>query len=245
LIDSFLLSKPTPTIGAPPKLAPGEPKAPLLPVVVVPPMAVVAVPPTPVALVPPTPVDEPIPPPVLGSVPPAGEVDDPLLPNVDPELPPMDDPCEEPREKPLPPIEDPEDPKDEPLPPIEDPEDPKDEPLPPIEDPEDPKDEPLPPIEDPEEPKGDDDPVEPATPLLLVSPGVRPVCCSAWPNNPMAVSYTHLLAPSFVFNYSLAKTGPRGGTPIRFALTPYDRKVRDGINQKQNALSHSGTRTAI
>lgn len=177
MIDSFLLSKPTPTIGAPPKLAPGEPKALLLPVVVVPPMAVVAVPPIPVALVPPMPVDEPIPPPELGSVPPVGEVVDPLLPNIDPELPPMDDPCEE------------EEPRENPLFPMEVPCEPKDEPLPPIEDPEEPKEEPLPPIEDPEEPKGDDDPVEPATPLVLVIPGVRPVCCSVWPNNPIAGTF--------------------------------------------------------
>jgi hypothetical protein len=34
LIDAFLLSKPTPTIGAPPTDTPGEPKALLLPPVV-------------------------------------------------------------------------------------------------------------------------------------------------------------------------------------------------------------------
>jgi hypothetical protein len=151
----------------------------------------VVVPPMPVAVAPPTPVDEPIPPPELGSVLPAVDVDDPLLPNVGPELPPMDDPCEEePKEKPLFPIEDPEEPKDEPLPPIEDPEEPKDEPLPPIEDPEEPKDEPLPPIEDPEEPKDEDDPVEPAMPALLFPPpGMRPVCCTVWPNKPMAGTF--------------------------------------------------------
>jgi hypothetical protein len=165
LIDVFLLSKPTPTIGAPPKLAPGDPKALLLPVVVVPPMAVV--------FVPPMPVDEPIPPLVLGFVPSVGDVEDPLLPNVDPELPPMDDPCDE------------EGPREKPLFPMEDPEDPNDEPLPPMEDPEDPNDEPLPPMEDPEDPKPDDDPVEPATPLVLVIPGVRPACCAVCPNKPM------------------------------------------------------------
>jgi len=106
LIDNLLSGKPTPTIGAPPKLAPGEPKALLLPVVVVPPMLVVVVPPVAVVVVPPTLVDEPIPPPELGSVLPVGVVDDPLLPNIDPELPPMDEPEEEgPRENPLFPIE--------------------------------------------------------------------------------------------------------------------------------------------
>ena len=61
MIDSFLLSKPTPMIGAPPNVAPGVPKALLLPVV--PPGFVVAVPP--VVVVPPIPVDEPKPVPVL------------------------------------------------------------------------------------------------------------------------------------------------------------------------------------
>lgn len=106
MIDNFLLSKPTPTIGAPPKLAPGDPKALLLPVVVVPPMPVAFMPPAVVGVVPPMPLDEPIPPLVLGSVPPVDEVDDPLLPNVDPELPPIDDPEEEePSENPLFPTE--------------------------------------------------------------------------------------------------------------------------------------------
>lgn len=101
MIDNLLSVKPTPTIGAPPKLAPGEPKALLLPVVVVPPMPVVVVPPVAVVVAPPMLVDEPIPPPELGGV-----VDDPLLPNIDPELPPMDEPEDEgPRENPLFPIE--------------------------------------------------------------------------------------------------------------------------------------------
>jgi hypothetical protein len=58
LIDDFLLSKPTPTIGAPPTDTPGEPKALLLPPVV---WGVfrLFVPAAPVGLVPPIPVDEP------------------------------------------------------------------------------------------------------------------------------------------------------------------------------------------
>ena len=56
MIDVFLSNKPTPTIGAPPKVAPGVPKAPPPPLPVVPGAFVVAVPP---GVVPPIPVDEP------------------------------------------------------------------------------------------------------------------------------------------------------------------------------------------
>jgi hypothetical protein len=59
LIDVFLSIKPTPTIGAPPNVAPGEPKALLLPLV----PAAVFVPP--VVVVPPIAVDEPKPLPEL------------------------------------------------------------------------------------------------------------------------------------------------------------------------------------
>ena len=121
MIEVFLLIKPTPAIGAPPTETPGDPKAPLLPVVCVPPIGV-DVPLAPVVVVPPVPVDEPKPPPELGSVPPMGEVDVPLVPKGDPEDPlkgELDDPA--PNDEPLLP-------KPEPLfPPNPDPEEPREE----------------------------------------------------------------------------------------------------------------------
>ena len=101
MIDDFLLSKPTPTIGAPPTDTPGEPKALLLPPVVCG-VFKLFVPPAPVGLVPPIPLDDPKLLPVVESVPPMGDVDplllkgevddpepndEPLLPNPDPEEP--------------------------------------------------------------------------------------------------------------------------------------------------------------
>jgi len=103
LIDAFLLSKPTPTIGAPPTDTPGEPKALLLPPVVCGEFRLF-VPLAPVGLVPPIPVDEPKLLPVLELVPPMGELDDPLLPNGE-----LDDP--EPNDEPLLPNPDPEEPR--------------------------------------------------------------------------------------------------------------------------------------
>ncbi len=113
MIDSFLLNKPTPTIGAPPTVTPGDPNAlPLVwPVVVVPPIGV-----------------EPKPPlvPVPGSVPPVVEVeeevevDDPLFPKPDPEFPPNGDVLDPPNaEPPLLPSEELPPPNDEPE--VEDP----------------------------------------------------------------------------------------------------------------------------
>lgn len=171
MIDALLSVKPTPTIGAPPEVTPGEPKAPLLPpVVCTPPMLfVVLVPPAPVVVVPPIPVDEPNPPPELESVLPMVDVGEPLLPKADPEFPPKGA--------------------------VDDPEA-NDEPLLPNPDPEEPRDELLPPSEDPEEPKGDEDPNEPMAavpvpvPIPVVAPvGVMPFCCTAWPNNPVVGTF--------------------------------------------------------
>jgi hypothetical protein len=102
LIEVFLLSNPTPTIGAPPKVAPGVPKA--EPPPVVPAAFNPVVPFCPVVVVPPIVGDEPkpleVPLFVLGSVleeptalleepkpvPPVGDVEEPLLPNAEFEL---------------------------------------------------------------------------------------------------------------------------------------------------------------
>jgi hypothetical protein len=173
LIEVFLLIRPTPAIGAPPTETPGVPKAPLLPVVCVPPIGV-DVPPAPVVAVPPVPVDEPKPLPELGSVPPMGDVDVPLVPKGDPEDPlkgELDDPA----------------PNDEPLPP-------NDEPLLPNPDPEDPRDELPVPGEDVEEPNGEEeDPngLEAPVPVPGVAPvGVMPPAgCTVWPNNPCAGTF--------------------------------------------------------
>jgi hypothetical protein len=162
LIDAFLSSSPTPTIGAPPTLTPGEPKALLLPpVVCVPPIPfggtldpVIDVVPDPV--VDPKPLLEP------ESVPPAGEVDDPLLPKGE-----VDEPLLPNGE-----VDEPE-PKDEPLLPKDDPpEEPNDDP----EDPEEPK---VDPEDDPEPPKGEEEePPMPDEPVELVAPvGVMPPVC--------------------------------------------------------------------
>lgn len=136
MIDVFLLSKPTPTMGAPPNVAPGDPNAVLPPVV---PLA-------PVVGAPPIPGDEPNPLPVPGlvldepnppleepvSVPPVGEVEEPLLPKAKPEFPPMEDDGEdEPNAEPLLPDADPLPPNPEVLLPNEDPEEPNPELLPP------------------------------------------------------------------------------------------------------------------
>jgi hypothetical protein len=172
LIELFLLSKPTPTMGAPPTVTPGEPKAPeLLPVVCVP--FVVTVPP--VAVVPPIPGEDPKP--LLVSVPavPVGEADE-LLPNAEPEFPPKD-------ELPLPNEEDPEEPKGD----EEEPEEPKGE----EEEPEEPKldEEPKLEEEDPNElPEALPVPVVvPVVVPVLAPVGVMPpVCCSVCPNKPIA-----------------------------------------------------------
>lgn len=175
MIDVFLLSKPTPTIGAPPTLTPGEPKAPLLlPVVCVPPMVEEFVPPTPFVAVPPIPVEEPKPLPELELVPPMGEVLELPLPKAEPEDPPNDE------------VDDPA-PKDEPLLPKEDPEAPEGELLP-SEKPEEFEDALPPPNEDPVEPVdvGEPKPLLEAEPFPFVAPvGVIPVRGRGWPNKPM------------------------------------------------------------
>lgn len=170
MIDVFLSVKPTPTIGAPPTDTPGDPNALLLPpVVCTPPMLfVVPIPAAPfVAVPPPTPVDEPNPLLEPGSVPPIGDVEEPLFPKPDPELPLNGE------------LEDP-DPKEDPLLPNPDPEEPS-EGLPLLaEVPGDPA----------EDPKGDEDPIDPAVPVLVLAPvGVMPFCCTAWPNKPIAGTF--------------------------------------------------------
>ena len=168
MIDVCLLSKPTPTMGAPPTVTPGEPKAPLLlPVVCAP--FVVTVPP--VVVVPPIPVDDPKPLPLLDPVVSVGDVDELLL-KAEPEFPPkgeVDDPAPKEDEE-----EEPEEPKGEE-------EDEPDEPKGEEED-------------EPDEPKAEDDPNElveavpvPVPVPVLAPVGVMPaVCCAAWPNKPMA-----------------------------------------------------------
>jgi hypothetical protein len=162
LIDVFLSVKPTPTIGAPPTDTPGDPKALLLPpVVCTPPMLLVPVPAAPFVVVPPIPVDEP---------------EEPNPPLELESVPPIGD------------VEEPLFPNGE----LDDP-DPKEDPLLPNPDPEDPSEE-LPFADVPgdagEDPKGDEDPIDPAVPVLVLAPvGVMPFCCTAWPNKPIVGTF--------------------------------------------------------
>ena len=167
---------PTPTIGAPPTLTPGDPKAlPLPPVVCTPPILlvvpfapVVVDPSAPVVDVPPNPDDDPKPLPEPELVPPMVEPDEPLLLKGE-----LEDP--EPNDEPLLPNGDPEELGDEPLLLYIDPEDPGDEPLLPKPEP-----------EDPDPPKGEDDPPMPVALAPFVAPvGVMPpVWPTVCPNKP-------------------------------------------------------------
>jgi hypothetical protein len=161
LIDVLLSVKPTPTIGAPPTDTPGDPKALLLPpVVCTPPILLVPVPGAPFVVVPP-----PIP------------VDEPNPPLELESVPPIGD-----VDEPLFPngeLDDP-DPKEDPLLPDPDPEEPSEKLLLLEEVPGDPA----------EAPKGDEDPIDPAVPVLVLVPvGVMPFCCTDWPNKPMAGTF--------------------------------------------------------